>query len=150
MSPSSVKDYQQLRIIERMAKDLLFAVEVVGVVTVREPDGLARSSRNAYLTREERERAGSIPVALAKAWTAFARGERRAGALRGVVAADLAPRVTCVDYVTVADPKRLAAIDDGAELAGPALLAVAVWIEKTRLIDNVVLGDDPSPLGNRP
>jgi pantoate--beta-alanine ligase len=144
------KDYQQLRIIERMAKDLLFAVEVVGVATVREPDGLARSSRNAYLTPEERERAGSIPVALAKAWTAFARGERRAGALRGVVEADLKSRVTRIDYVTVADSRRLAAIDDGAELAGPALLAVAVWIEKTRLIDNVVLGEDPSPLGNRP
>jgi len=144
------KDYQQLRIIERLAKDLLFAVEVVGVPTVRESDGLALSSRNAYLTPEERERAGAIPVALAKAWTAFARGERRVGVLREAVAADLAPRMTRIDYVTVADPKRLATIDDRAELEAAALLAIAVWIGKTRLIDNVVLGEDPSPIGNPP
>jgi pantoate--beta-alanine ligase len=144
------KDYQQLRIIERLAKDLLFAVEVVGVPTVREPDGLAQSSRNAYMTPEERGRAGSIPVALAKAWTAFARGERRVETLRGVVAAHLAPQVTRIDYVTVADRKRLATIDDRAELTAAALLAIAVWIGKTRLIDNVVLGEDPSPIGNPP
>jgi pantoate--beta-alanine ligase len=70
--------------------------------------------------------------------------------LREAVAADLAPRVTRIDYVTVADSKRLATIDDRAELGATALLAIAVWIGKTRLIDNVVLGEDPSPIGNPP
>jgi pantoate--beta-alanine ligase len=142
------KDYQQLRVIERMAEDLLFAVEIVGVPTVRDADGLALSSRNAYLSPEERERARAIPLALGEAWSAFERGERRAGALRDIVASRVTPRATKVDYVAVADPETLAPIDDAALLVGPALLALAVFIEKTRLIDNVVLGRDASPTGS--
>jgi pantoate--beta-alanine ligase len=139
------KDYQQLRVIERMAEDLLFAVEIVGVPTVRDADGLALSSRNAYLSPEERERARSIPRALGEAVRAFEAGERRAGVLREMVTSRVAPVASKVDYVTVADPETLVAIDDGARLEGPALVALAAFIEKTRLIDNVVLGRDPSP-----
>jgi pantoate--beta-alanine ligase len=143
------KDYQQLRIIERMAKDLLFAVEIVGVPTVRDTDGLALSSRNAYLSPKDRERARAIPAALGEAWSAFERGERRAGVLRDIVASRVAAVATKVDYVTVANPETLAPIDDAVVLAGPALLALAAFVEKTRLIDNVVLGHDASPTGSR-
>jgi pantoate--beta-alanine ligase len=143
------KDYQQLRVVERMAKDLLFAVEVVGVPTVRDVDGLALSSRNAYLSPKDRERARSIPRALGEAWSAFEKGERRAGALREIALGRIAPNATKIDYVTVADPETLAPIDDAAKLGGPALLALAVFVDKTRLIDNVVLGHDPSPTGSQ-
>jgi pantoate--beta-alanine ligase len=143
------KDYQQLRIIERMARDLFFAVEVVGVPTVRDGDGLAMSSRNAYLSPADRERARSIPLALGEAWSAYEAGERRAGTLRAIVANRIAPRATKVDYVTVADPETLVTIDDASTLDGPALLAVALFVEKTRLIDNVVLGQDPPPRGSQ-
>jgi pantoate--beta-alanine ligase len=142
------KDYQQLRVIDRMARDLLFAVEIVGVPTVRDGDGLALSSRNAYLSAAERDRARAIPAALAEAWSAFESGERRAGALRAIVTNRVTPRATKVDYVTLADPETLAPIDDAATLEGPALLAVALFVEKTRLIDNVVLGQDPPPRGS--
>jgi pantoate--beta-alanine ligase len=140
------KDYQQLRIVERMAKDLLFPVEIVGVPIVRDTDGLALSSRNAYLSPTERERARSIPRALGEAWSAFGRGERRAGTLRQIVAARVEPQATKIDYVTVADPDTLAPFDDDARLEGPALVALALFVEKTRLIDNVVLGRDASPI----
>jgi pantoate--beta-alanine ligase len=142
------KDYQQLRVIERMAKDLLFAVEIVGVPTVRDGDGLALSSRNAYLSREERERARSIPRALGEAMAAFEKGERRAGVLREMALTRVRPNATRIDYVTIADPETLVPIDDGASLEGPALLALAMFVEKTRLIDNVVLGQD-RPFGEK-
>jgi pantoate--beta-alanine ligase len=142
------KDYQQLLVIERMARDLLFDVEVVGFPTVRDDDGLAMSSRNAYLSPEERARARSIPLGLGKAWSAFAGGERRAGALRAMVAGEITPPATRVDYVTVADPETLATMGDDAVITKRALVALAVWIEKTRLIDNLVLGEDKSPIAS--
>jgi pantoate--beta-alanine ligase len=144
------KDYQQLKIIERMAQDLLFDVEIVGVRTVRDPDGLALSSRNAYLSAEERERARAIPRGLAAVGSAFAAGERRADVLGEMVRRELAGRATKVDYVSVADPATLVPVDDGAKVGEKALVAVAIWIGKTRLIDNVVLGEDPSPQGSEP
>jgi pantoate--beta-alanine ligase len=140
------KDYQQLKIIERMASDLLFDVEVVGLRTVRDADGLALSSRNAYLSAAERERARAIPRALSAAVAAFQAGERRAGPLRDVVQRKIAESATKVDYVSIADPDTLAPVDDVATVGRTALLAVAAWIEKTRLIDNVVLGDDSAPI----
>jgi len=140
------KDYQQLRIITKMAQDLLFAVEVVGVSTVRDADGLALSTRNAYLSSKARESARSIPRALGKAWSAFASGERRAGVLRNLVLEEVTPPSTHIDYVSIADPETLAPIEDSVVLVGRALVALAVWFDKTRLIDNLVLGEDSSPM----
>jgi pantoate--beta-alanine ligase len=140
------KDYQQLAVIRRMTEDLFFPVEIVGERTVREPDGLAMSSRNAYLSPEERGRALGIARGLSAAAAAFARGERRAGALRGLALAAIEPAATSIDYVTVADPLAIAPIPDEASVGERALLAVACRVGPTRLIDNIVLGEDPPPV----
>jgi len=139
------KDYQQLRVIQRMARDLLFPVTVVGHPTVRDPDGLALSSRNAYLSPEERRRALAIPAALSAACSSHAGGERRASVLLDRARAIIAAAADGVDYVTMADPVSLRVLGPDATLHGPALLAVAVRIGATRLIDNVVLGEDEPP-----
>lgn len=139
------KDYQQLQIITRMARDLLFEVTIVGVPTVRDDDGLALSSRNAYLSGEERARARAVPRALAKAATAYASGERGAGALETIALTEVRAATTDIDYVTVAHPSTLVPYEAGARLDGPALLAIAARVGKTRLIDNVVLGEDAPP-----
>ena len=139
------KDYQQLKIIERMGRDLRFDVRIVGVTTVRDDDGLALSSRNAYLSSDERARARAVPRALAKAAAAYASGERRAGVLEAVARTEVGPVTTDIDYVTVADPETLAPYDAASRLGGPALLALAVRLGKTRLIDNMVLGQEAPP-----
>ncbi|MEB2313560.1 MAG: pantoate--beta-alanine ligase [Sorangiineae bacterium] len=138
------KDYQQLKVIERMTRDLLLPVEIAGHPIVREADGLALSSRNAYLSAEERALALAIPRALSRAARAFAGGERRAGALRGEVQGAL--QALRVDYVTLADPEALVPVAEDAALGPRALLAVAAFAGGTRLIDNVVLGEDEAPL----
>ncbi len=139
------KDYQQLKVIERMTRDLLLPVEVVGHPTVREPDGLALSSRNQYLTAEWRARALAIPRALEAAHAAFSAGERSAGVLRARVRAELENAGLRVDYATLAHPDELTPYEDEESLSGRTLLAVAAFADATRLIDNVVLGDEPSP-----
>jgi pantoate--beta-alanine ligase len=143
------KDYQQLQIIQRMARDLLLPVEVLGHPTVREADGLALSSRNAYLSASERQTAAALPAALSEAVRAFAAGERRAGSLREPVAAALSAAGFRVDYVELADPDELSAIDDASLVGERALLAVAAFLGSTRLIDNVVLGEDPAPIAGK-
>jgi pantoate--beta-alanine ligase len=135
------KDYQQLKVLTRMAADLFLPVEVVGLRTVREPDGLALSSRNAYLSPADREAA--LPRGLTLAWQAFAKGERNAGVLRGLARASVAPLATSIDYVDVADPETLRVLADGDTTKDRALVAIALRIGTTRLIDNVVLGEDP-------
>jgi pantoate--beta-alanine ligase len=140
------KDYQQLRVIERMARDLLFPVTVIGHPIVREYEGLAVSSRNAYLSPEEQDRALSISAALLNAYSAYAAGERRAKELRQRARTSLAAVTDRVDYVSLADPVSLKVVSDDAVLDGPTLLAVAVRIGATRLIDNVVLGQDEPPI----
>jgi pantoate--beta-alanine ligase len=137
------KDYQQLRIVDRMAQDLCFAVTVVGMPTERDFDGLALSSRNAYLSPEERSQARSIPRGLSRAWSAFSAGERRAGALHALVRGEVGKVATSIDYVSLADPSTLEVLDDEATVPERTLLALALRIGKTRLIDNVVLGEDP-------
>jgi pantoate--beta-alanine ligase len=132
------KDYQQLAVIRRMVKDLDFDIEIVGMPIVREPDGLAMSSRNAYLSAEERQRSLGLSRGLRAAEALVAGGERDpqrlvAAATREILAA--APDAT-IDYVEVKDAESLT---DIARLDKPAVLALAVFVGKTRLIDNTVL-----------
>ncbi|MSQ25263.1 MAG: pantoate--beta-alanine ligase [Dehalococcoidia bacterium] len=134
------KDAQQVRVIQRMARDLDVPTAIIVVPTVREPDGLAMSSRNVYLTPPERIAARCLSRGLRLAEAGYAGGERSADALREVVRQTIAaePLVT-VDYISLADSETL------AELEGPltraALLSLAVRIGKARLIDNVTLGE---------
>jgi pantoate--beta-alanine ligase len=139
------KDYQQLRVIERMVQDLLLPVTVVGHPTVREPDGLALSSRNAYLSPSDRQRALVLSRSLAAAVRRFQAGERGAGALRAPVEAAIVAAGLVPDYVTLADTAGLAPIADDATVGERAVLALAVRVGPARLIDNVVLGEDGPP-----
>ncbi|HSO40897.1 MAG TPA: pantoate--beta-alanine ligase [Labilithrix sp.] len=138
------KDYQQLAILRRVATDLFMPVTVVGHPIVREADGLALSSRNAYLVPDERARALSLSRGLSAAARAFAGGERRAGALRSLVLAEVEPAATSIDYVTVADADALVPFPDGDGVGERAVVAIACRIGTTRLIDNLVLGEDPA------
>lgn len=132
------KDAQQCVVIRRMVADLNFDLEVVVCPTVREPHGLAMSSRNAYLTPEERERAAVLYRALQAAAAALAAGERDTGALRRVMGEVLAAEpLAQVEYVSIADPETLDELE--GELSGPALASLAVRIGRARLIDNLVL-----------
>lgn len=140
------KDYQQLAILRRVARDLFLPVNVVGYPIVREADGLAMSSRNAYLRAEERTRALSLSRGLGAAARAFAGGERGADVLRRLVVAQVKPAATSIDYVTVADADTLVPFAPGADVGERAVTAIACRIGTTRLIDNLVLGEDPSPV----
>lgn len=142
------KDYQQLKVIERMTRDLLLPVEVIGLETLRDADGLALSSRNAYLTPEERARALAIPRALSAAVSTFASGERRVGRLRSAALATLEQAGIRLDYATIADADELVPYSDTTELGSRALFAVAGFMGKTRLIDNVVFGEDAAPIAS--
>lgn len=133
------KDFQQWKTITRMARDLDMPIEVVGLRTVREADGLALSSRNRYLSAEEREGALAIARGLRAANEAYARGERRGEALEALVRAEVSRTFDTIDYVAARDPDTLAPLASGAEAI---VIVVAARIGKTRLIDNAVLGDD--------
>lgn len=136
------KDYQQLAVLRRVATDLFLPVEIVGHPIVREPDGLAMSSRNAYLSDDERQRALSLCRGLSAAARAFAAGERKAATLRSLVSNEVERVASSVDYVTIADADRLTPFGDGADVPARALIAIACRIGATRLIDNLVLGED--------
>ena len=131
------KDAQQLAVIRAMVRDLDVPVEVVGCPTVREPDGLALSSRNRYLEGEDRKAAPVLHRALTRARELARAGERNAEALRAAMREVLAaePRAR-VDYVSVADPVTFAELD---HVQGPALVSLAVFVGSARLIDNVRL-----------
>ncbi len=139
------KDYQQLRVVTRLVKDLFLPVEIVPCTTQREADGLARSSRNAYLSPADRERARALPTGLAAAVRAFEAGERRADALLALAKAPIEAVAASFDYVALADADSVAPYPPGALLGERALLAAAVRVGATRLIDNVVLGEDRGP-----
>ncbi len=139
------KDYQQLQVVRRMTRDLFLPVEVVGVPTVREPDGVALSSRNRYLSAEAREKARAIPEGLSLAARAFERGERRAAELVRLCREPIAAVADSIDYVTVADADSVVPIEEGTT-PDRAVIAVAIRLGGARLIDNVVLGEDPAPL----
>jgi pantoate--beta-alanine ligase len=132
------KDYQQLRVLTQMTRDLDLGVEIVGMPIVREPDGLAMSSRNAYLSPDERLRALSLSRALVSARGAFEGGERDAARLVDSARNTLhmTPGVR-LDYLEVRDAETLQPID--GRIARPIVMAVAAFVGTTRLIDNQVL-----------
>ena len=132
------KDGQQLAVIRRMVRDLDFPVEIVAVPTVRDPDGLAMSSRNTYLNPRERSAATVLYRALTRARALYLEGEQDAEVLRAAMFDVLASeRLAGVDYVSVADPETL---EEMALLDSDAMASLAVRIGRTRLIDNVLLG----------
>ncbi len=139
------KDYQQWRLLDRMARDLFLPVEVVGHPTVRDVDGLALSSRNRYLSPDDRARARAVPEALTAAVRAYEAGERDVAVLRSAAQAILCERADRVEYVDLREPVDLGELPGALAPDGRAVLAVAVRIGGTRLIDNVVLGEEPAP-----
>ncbi len=131
------KDYQQLCAIRQMVRDLNFDIEIVPMPTVREADGLAMSSRNAYLSPAERTRALSLSRALAAAHRRFAQGERDPKALARTAREQIGREAGIeIEYVEVRDA---AALREIAEINAPAVVAVAARVGRTRLIDNIVL-----------
>lgn len=131
------KDAQQALLIRRMAADLDLDIDIVTCPIVREADGLAMSSRNSYLSPDERKAALALSRGLRWAEGEVAAGERDAKRLEAGVRARLAEEpLVRVDYVEVVDPESLEPVD---VLQGPALLAVAAYVGSTRLIDNAIL-----------
>ncbi|MGZ9275780.1 MAG: pantoate--beta-alanine ligase [Candidatus Limnocylindrales bacterium] len=135
------KDAQQVMVIRRMAQDLAIGTDVVACPTVREPDGLAMSSRNVHLSADQRLAATVLWRALVAARDAWVAGERSGDALRETMRAILADEpMAHVDYVSVADGVTL---DELEFVEGPALASLAVRFGTTRLIDNEILDGDP-------
>jgi pantoate--beta-alanine ligase len=129
------KDAQQLVVIKRLARSLDFPVEVIGCPTVREPDGLAMSSRNVYLNDEERRASIVLKRALDEGARLIGDGERSGAKIQDAMRATIdAEPLAELDYAVCVDPENLT---EAAEVDGPVLLAVAARIGKARLIDNV-------------
>lgn len=128
------KDYQQLAVIRRMARDLDFTHEIVGVPTVRDGDGLALSSRNAYLTAEQRNNAVALPQTMQHAATAIAAGGPVPAILASAKDELLASGFHKIDYLELRDADTLAPLKDFRK---PARLFAAAHIGRTRLIDNI-------------
>jgi pantoate--beta-alanine ligase len=130
------KDFQQLAVVRRMTADLNLGVEIVGQPTVREPDGLAMSSRNVYLSPAERTRAAALYRGLRAAKEGLAGGERSAPVLIERATEIIAPAVDRIDYLEIRDADTLAPV--GA-IERPAVVLVAAFVGNTRLIDNLRL-----------
>ena len=130
------KDFQQLRVIQQVTRDLALPVEIVPCPTVRAPDGLALSSRNAYLDTEERDRATALSRGLFAAERAWRDGERDPRRLRECVA-DFAETAGQVEYISVADPLTLEELEPPADRA---VISLACRVGRARLIDNILLG----------
>jgi len=130
------KDYQQLVTLKTMARDLHMDVEVIGAPLVREVDGLAMSSRNAYLSPEERNRALSLSHGLFRARELYERGERSAALLVGAAHTELDLARVDVEYLELRHAETLHVLDHAD---APCVLLVAAKVGKTRLIDNVIL-----------
>ncbi|MBM4321392.1 MAG: pantoate--beta-alanine ligase [Deltaproteobacteria bacterium] len=132
------KDYQQLVTIRKMVADLDLDVEVVGLPTVRDSDGLALSSRNTYLSPEQRQQALALPRGLQAASRAHAAGERDARRLEAIARAEIGKATELrIDYLELRDAADLAPLE---MVERPAVIAAAVFIGRTRLIDNRLLG----------
>jgi pantoate--beta-alanine ligase len=131
------KDYQQVTVLRKMATDLCMPLEVITCPTVRELDGLAMSSRNAYLNPAERQAALVLSRALRLAEACLAQGERQGARLTATLRDCITKEpLGRIDYVAVCDPQTLREVE---QLSGTVLVALAVYIGKTRLIDNAVL-----------
>jgi pantoate--beta-alanine ligase len=130
------KDYQQLLVIRRMTADLHLPVEIVGGPVVREPDGLAMSSRNAYLSADERRRAPALNEALGWAAAQVRKETVAVGALQAELARRIGAAGGEIDYVRIVDDATLEAVPPEATIDRPVRAAVAVFFGRTRLIDN--------------
>lgn len=130
------KDYQQLQVIKRMTRDLTLPIRILEGETVREPDGLAMSSRNTFLTADERQRATCLIRALREGRTLVQAGETDAITVRQKMAAIIAEAGAKVDYIAVVHPDDL---DELETIGDRAHAAIAVYMGKTRLIDNLRL-----------
>ncbi len=135
-----LKDYQQVRVIRRMAEDLNVDVDIIECPTVREPDGVAMSSRNRYLGPAERKAARCLQSALGKAEALVRGGETAAGRIREAVVEEISRQpLARLEYADLCDPRELHPVE---EVNGPTLLALCAWVGNARLIDNRILGGD--------
>jgi pantoate--beta-alanine ligase len=130
------KDFQQLAVIRQMVADLDVPVEIVPSATVREPDGVAMSSRNSYLSPDNRRRASALYQGLSAAKALRATGETRASVLVNAAREIIQPRVDSLDYLEIRDANTLGPV---STIEGPAVILVAAFIGGTRLIDNLRL-----------
>jgi pantoate--beta-alanine ligase len=131
------KDRQQLEVIRKMVTDLNLDIEIIGLPIIREPDGLAMSSRNKYLGKAERKTALSLHEALQKAQQWVAQGESSVDTLRSRIRTIIEREGQAqVDYISVCDPKRFEELE---EIQGKAMIALAVHVGKARLIDNCLI-----------
>ena len=134
------KDAQQLAVIRRMVRDLNFNLEIVGCPIIREDDGLAKSSRNTYLSPEERKAAVILSRALQKGKSMIDSGETDATKVVASIRAEIESEpLACIDYVEAVD---FDSIEPITQIAGNTLIAVAVYIGSTRLIDNTIITDN--------
>lgn len=134
------KDYQQLQVVRRMARDLDIPVEIIGAPTARAEDGLALSSRNAYLSEQERVAAVALPKAMKAAAAAVAQGGRIDDAERSAVASLKHAGFGQVDYIEVREAGDLSRLGPGPIGDAEGRILVAAWLGKTRLIDNMAVG----------
>lgn len=135
------KDGQQLAVVQRMVRDLNFNIEVIGCPTVREDDGLAKSSRNKYLSDADRKAARILPQSLRMAQNAIAAGQRSSAAIIALIKTKIVSEPTAeIDYVEVVDGLTMQPKD---QIEDGDLVAIAVRIGDTRLIDNFTVGDPP-------
>lgn len=135
------KDAQQLAIIKRMTKDLSYNIQIVSCPTVRERDGLALSSRNSYLSEEERRAARVVPESLNLAREVIVGGEKDAGVIKDLISEKIkAEPLASVDYIEVVDASLLKPL---VRINQPVIVAIAVFIGRTRLIDNFIYKGDP-------
>lgn len=139
------KDYQQLQVIRRLARDLDLPVGIVGAPTARAPDGLALSSRNAYLSPGQREIAGRLNAVIAELARETASGMAVATAETRAADALIAAGFDSVDYVEVRHAEDLSDLGPGPLGQAPARVLAAAWLGKTRLIDNMPVTTPPSP-----
>jgi pantoate--beta-alanine ligase len=135
------KDAQQVLVIERLVRDLAIATRIVVCPTLREPDGLAMSSRNAYLTPADRLRAPALAAALERAASLIAGGERDAAAAVALAERALHEQDIDAEYFAIVDPETLAPVE---RVDGPVLVALAARVGRARLIDNVLAAPIPT------